>query len=75
MEYLCFWSGQEANGEWETVVSMYNSPNSTTDYVVEVSRFTWHSLEVRLDGKIVASFPQVTKDTISLGYTSFHVTV
>ena len=75
MEYLCFWSGQEANGEWEAVVSIYNSPNSTTDYIVEVSRFTWHSLEVRLDDKIMASFPQITKDTISVGYTSFHVTL
>jgi hypothetical protein len=62
MEYLCFWPGRGA-------------PNSTSDYVIEVSRFTWHSLEVRLDGKIMASFPQVTKDTISLGYTSFHVNV
>jgi len=56
-------------------VSIYNSLNSTSDYVVEVSRFTWHSLEVRLDGKIIASFPQVTEDTVSLGYTTFHVSL
>src|SRR5665647_152138 len=73
MEYLCFWSDQGANGEWQAIVSIYNTPNSTSDYIVEVSRFTWHSLEVRLDGKIKASFPQVTEDTVSLGYTSFHV--
>ena len=75
MEYLCFWSGQGANGEWEAVVSIYNSPGSLSDYVVEVSRFTWHSLEVKVDDKIMASFPQVTKDTVSLGYTSFQVTI
>ena len=75
MEYLCFWRGQEGAGEWEAVVSIYNEPGSTTDYVVEVSRFTWHSLEVRLDGKIMASFPQVTNDTTSLGYATFHVTL
>jgi hypothetical protein len=73
MEYLCFWSGQGANGEWEAVVSIYNSPGSLSNYVVEVSRFTWHSLEVRLDGKIMASFPQITEDTVSLGYTTFYV--
>jgi hypothetical protein len=56
-------------------VSIYNSPNSTSDYVVEVSRFTWHSLEVRVDGKIIASFPQVTEDTVSFGYTTFHVPI
>jgi hypothetical protein len=74
MEWLCFWSGQGANGEWEAVVSIYNSPNSTTDFVVEVSRFTWHSLDVLLDGNVVATFPQVTDDAVSLGYTTFHVT-
>jgi hypothetical protein len=75
MEYLCFWPGRGANGEWEAVVSIYNAQNSTSDYIVEVSRFTWHSLEVRLDGKIMAAFPQVTNDTVSLGYTSFRVRV
>jgi hypothetical protein len=75
MEYLCFWSGQGANGEWEAVVSVYNLPGSLSDYVVEVSRFTWHSLEVKLDGKTMARFPQVTEDTVSLGYTTFHVKI
>ncbi len=74
MEFLCFWSGQGANGEWEAVVSIYNSPNSTTDFIVEVSRFTWHSLNVTLDSNLKASFPEVTNDTVSLGYTTFHVT-
>jgi hypothetical protein len=73
MEFLCFWSGQGANGEWEAVISIYNSPNSSTDFVVEVSRFTWHSLEVTLDGNVTATFPQVTYDTVSFGYATFHV--
>ena len=30
-----FWTGQGANGEWEAVVSIYNSPGSLSDYVVE----------------------------------------
>ena len=73
MEFLCFWSGQCANGEWEAVISIYNSPNSKTDFVIEVSRFTWHSLEVTLDGNVMATFPQVTYDTVSFGYATFHV--
>jgi hypothetical protein len=75
MEWLCFWQGQGANGEWEAVVSIYNSPNSTTNFIVEVSRFTWHSLNVTLDGNVKAIFPQVTSDTIALGYTTFSVSV
>jgi hypothetical protein len=75
MEWLCFWEGQGAAGEWEAVVSIYNSPNSTSVFVVEVSRFTWHSLNVLLDGSVVASFPQVTNDTVSVGYATFEVVV
>jgi len=75
MEYLCFWSGQGAKGEWQAVVSIYNSPGNMNDYVVEVSRFTWHSLEVTLDNKVMTTFPQVTTDTTSVGYATFHVEV
>src|SRR3989337_1460036 len=53
MEYLCFWEGQGANGEWEAVVSIYNSPDSTTDFVVEVARFTWHEIQVKLLAVVV----------------------
>jgi hypothetical protein len=75
MEFLLFWEGQGTNGEWEAVASIYNSPDSTTNFVVEVSRFTWHSLNITLDGNVKAFFPQVTNDTISLGYTTFSVSV
>lgn len=73
MEYLCFWEGQGAAGEWQAIVSMYNLPDNVTCYVVEVSRFTWHSLDVVFNGVVMASFPQVTEDTVSVGYTTFRV--
>ena len=75
MEFLCFWSGQGANGEWEAVISIYNLPDNKSDFVVEVSRFTWHELHVLLDGNIMVDFPQVTNDTTSPGYATFHVSV
>jgi hypothetical protein len=75
MEYLCFWEGQGANGEWQAVVSIYNSPESTSDFVVEVARFTWHEIQVKLDGVVVADFPQVHTDTVSLGYCTLRVTL
>ena len=67
MEYLCFWEGRSADGEWQAVISIYNVPNSTIEFRRRDSRFTWHELEVRLDGKVVANFHQVTNDTVSLG--------
>jgi hypothetical protein len=56
-------------------VSIYNVANSTSNFVVEVARFTWHEIQVRLDGDVKADFPQVTNDTVSLGYYTFQVTV
>lgn len=73
MEYLCFWGDQGTNAKREAFVSIYNSPDSLSNYGLEFSRFTWHSLEVRMDCKIVVKFPQVTEDTVQLGYTTFHV--
>lgn len=73
MEFLCFWSGQGAKGEWEAVVSIYNNFGTMNQYTVEVSRFSWHSLEISLDGNTKATFPQVTTDTTTLGYTTFQV--
>ena len=55
-------------------MSIYNVPDSKSVFVVEVSRFTWHELQVKLDGDVIADFPQVSEDTISLGYTTFRVT-
>jgi hypothetical protein len=74
MEYLCFWKGQGVNGEWEAVVSIYNEPNDSSHFVVEISRFTWYSLKVTLDNITVREFPQITEDATSLGYATFVVT-
>ena len=73
MEFLCFWSGQGASGEWEAVVSIYNKPNSTSVFVVEFSRFTWHSLDLIIDGVVMHSFPQVTDNGAHDGYYSTEI--
>ncbi len=51
--------------------SMHTTGGKSHSEKHDVSRFTWQSLEVRLDGKIMASVPQVTKGTASLGYELF----
>ncbi len=62
------------NGEWQAVVSIYNRPNATDAFVVEVSRFTWNSLDVLVDGHVVASFPEVNADNDeSIGYVTIPV--
>jgi predicted nucleic acid-binding Zn-ribbon protein len=75
MDFLLFWPGRGADGEWQAVLSIYNVPDSPSDYVVEVSRFTWWEIQVKLDGNTIADFPQVTSDSTSFGYATFHVVV
>jgi hypothetical protein len=75
MEFLCFWSGQGASGEWEAVVSIYNRPNSTSVFVIEFARFTWHSLDLTIDGAVVHSFVQVTENGAYDGYYSTEIYV
>lgn len=74
MEFLLFWEGQGTNGEWEAVISIYNVPNRTDDFVIEFSRFTWNSIKITLDGVPMAEFDTIKNDTTSLAYTTFHVT-
>ncbi len=69
------WALQPPNCLWEAVVSIYNDPYNSSEYVVEVSRFTWHELTISFDSKTKFVFPEVTKDeTPSLGYMTFRVT-
>jgi hypothetical protein len=74
MEFLLFWEGRGADGEWEAVISIYNAPDRTDDFVVEFSRFTWNSIRITLDGVPIADFERIQNDTVSLAYTTFHVT-
>jgi len=74
MEFLLFWEGRGADGEWEAVCCIYNVPNRTDDFVVEFCRFTWNSLKITLDDYTIAEFPEIHNDTVSLAYTTFHVT-
>ncbi len=74
MEFLLFWEGRGVDGEWEAVCCIYNVPNSTSEFVVEFSKFTWGSMEIRLDGVVMAEFPQVEADDMpSLAYVTFRV--
>ena len=54
--FLCFWLVRALTANGKLLFRFITSPNSASDFVVEVSRFTWHSLEVTLDGNVIAIF-------------------
>jgi len=74
VNYWVFQHGQQEHGDIEAFVEIYNVPDRTDLYIVEVARNCWYELTVSLDGSPVVVFPTVTSNTLSLGYMTFEVT-
>ena len=74
INYQVFQHGKETRGDIEAFVEIYNVPEKTNLFIVEVARNCWNELTVYLDGSVKAVFPTVTEDNmLSLGYTTFPV--
>jgi hypothetical protein len=71
--YWVFQHGKETHGDIEAFVEIYNVPDRTDLFFVEVARFCWFELTVSLDGVPVEVFPTVTNNTLSMGYRTFEV--
>lgn len=74
VNYWVFQHGQREHGDIEVFVEIYNDPDNTDLYIVEVARNSWSEFTVSLDGSPVVVFPTVTSNTLSLGYMTFEVT-
>ena len=73
VDYWVFQDGQGMNGDIEAWVEIYNKPDNSTAFIVEVARFCWYELTVSYDGIEKCVFPKITNDTLSLGYCTFEV--
>jgi hypothetical protein len=74
INYQVFQHGKGTRGDIEAFVEIYNVPDETNLFVVEVARNCWNELTVYLDVSIKAVFPTVTEDNVlSLGYITFRV--
>jgi hypothetical protein len=74
VNYWVFQHGQQEHGDIEAFVEIYNVPDRTDLYIVEVARNCWYELTVSLDGSPVVVFPTITSNTLSPGYMTFEVT-
>jgi len=74
VNYWVFQHGQQENGDIEAFVEIYNVPDRTDLFIVEVTRNCWNELTVSLDSSPIVVFPTVTNNTLSLGYMTFEVT-
>lgn len=74
VDYWVFQHGQGEHGDVEAFVEIYNAPNRTDLFIVEVARFSWDEITVSLDGSTVIVFPPVTDNSLSLDYQTFQLT-
>jgi len=75
VDFWVFQKGQGTDGDMEAFVEIYNEPDNSSVFVVEVARLCWNELTVSLDGSPVVVFPRVTEDALSYGYITFNVTL
>jgi hypothetical protein len=73
VNFMVFQAGQGVHGDIEAFVEIYNKPNQSDAFVVEVSRNCWNELTISLDGSPIVVFPRVTENTMSYGYMTFEV--
>lgn len=74
VNYWCFQSGRGLDGDIDAFVEIYNVPNDTGTFVVEIARNTWWALDVYLDDVLVYQFPQMSENGNALGYCTFEIT-
>jgi len=73
VNYWVFQHGQETKGDIEAFVEIYNVPDRTDLFVVEVARSCWYELTVSLDDETKVIFPTITENVLSPGYITFEV--
>ena len=73
VNYWVFQHGQETKGDIEAFVEIYNVPDRSDLFIVEVARNCWFELTVSLDNVPVIVFPTITENLLSLGYITFEV--
>lgn len=73
VNYWVFQNGQETNGDIEAYVEIYNVPDQTDLFIVEVTRSCWYELTVSLDDETKVVFPTITENVLSQGYITFEV--
>jgi hypothetical protein len=73
VNFWVFQDGQEKHGDIEAFVEIYNVPNRTDRFVIEITRNCWFELTAYYNGEPFVVFPTVTGNEMSLGYMTYEV--
>ncbi len=73
VNFWVFQNGQEEHGDIEAFVEIYNVPDRTDQFVIEIARNCWFELTAYYNGKPFVVFPTVTENSLTLGYMTYEV--
>jgi hypothetical protein len=73
VNYWVFQDGQEKHGDIEAFVEIYNVPDRTDRFVIEIVRNCWFELTAYYNGAPFVVFPPVTGNNLSYGYLTYEV--
>ena len=73
VNFLVFQAGQEKHGDIEAFVEIYNVPNQTDRFIIEITRNCWFELTAYYNGEPFVVFPTVTGNNLALGYMTYKV--
>lgn len=73
VNFWVFQDGQGKHGDIEAFVEIYNVPNVTDRFVIEITRNCWYELTAYYNGDPFVVFPTVTENELSYGYMTYEV--
>ena len=73
VNFWVFQAGQKEHGDIEAFVEIYNVPNQTDRFIIEVTRNCWFELTAYYNGEPFVVFPTVTGNNLTLGYMTYEV--
>ena len=73
VNFWVFQDGKGAHGDIEAFVEIYNVPNRTDRFIIEVTRNCWFELTAYYNGEPFVVFPAVTGNELSYGYMTYEV--
>lgn len=73
VNFWVFQAGQKEHGDIEAFVEIYNVPNRTDRFIIEVARNCWFELTAYYNGEPFVVFPSVTGNNLTLGYMTHEV--
>ncbi len=73
LNFWVFQAGQETHGDIEAFVEIYNVPDCSDRFIIEITRNCWFELTASYEGKPFVVFPSVTDNELSYGYMTYEV--